>query len=114
MRNQIGTGTCTIGVNIPKDERDLLGQLANSANESISQLVRRMMLIGLEAKNPAAAKRLKEIRVRYYAGFCLALIFAGTVTQWLDVADDDAARRVRTVRGLKANRWSGRLEMEEV
>jgi len=95
MTNAIGTGTCNLSLNLPRDERAELGRLAFRAGaRSVGDYVRRLMLSGLERDDLESARRIKEIRQRYYGAALLAL-FIGLL---LTGEANDLRRARRSVR----------------
>ena len=77
MTNPIGTGTCNLTLNIPVDERAVLGKLAFQAGaKSVGDFLRSLVLRGLENQNATAARQVREIRRRYYGGALLVLFVA--------------------------------------
>jgi hypothetical protein len=78
MSHQIGTGTVNLSVNLPTDERAILGRLAFVRGESIGQFVRKLLLNGLAMESLTEAERVIEIRRQYY-GSALLVIFCGAL-----------------------------------
>lgn len=77
MTNQIGTGTCNVSINLPRDERTELGRLAfQSGAKSVGDFLRGLVLRGLEQENVEAARRVREIRARYYGSALLTIFLA--------------------------------------
>lgn len=105
MSHALGTGTANISINLPIDEKGEWGRLACAGNESLGNLIRRLMLRGLESELACAenaihreigfiswrgeilmfrraealrqtVRKVKEIRRTYY-GVMLALVFCG-------------------------------------
>jgi hypothetical protein len=121
MTNPIGSGTANLSINVPLDERRLWGRLAFLAIErgearSVGDYERKILAKGLEAQDPAAAARLREIRSRYYASTLAALLLVSGLSSWFD-RDQQVARRtsctVRIVRVVRAVRGRlGEYEME--
>jgi len=61
--NSIGSGTRNISINVPVDERDLLGKVVFAEGLSVGELVRKAYLAGLDART---AQEIREIRRKYY------------------------------------------------
>ena len=96
MTHALGTGTCNLPINLPVDERTILGQSAFRAGaRSIGAYARHLMLLGLERENSEAAARVKEIRQRYY-GAALAVIFMALMLHSWVVGTDETMRQTRT------------------
>jgi hypothetical protein len=116
----IGSGTANLSINVPIDERTLWGRLGFLAVErgeakSVSDFERKVLAKGLEAIDPAAAARLREIRSRYYAGTLAALLLASVAFPWFgSAADDTAARRSSSTVGVRLTVRRGRQELEEI
>jgi len=85
MTKSIPEWSSNLSVNVPKDERKLLGRLAAQRGaRSLAQYVKELIAIGLAAQCQASAAELREIRRRYY-GATLALLFiASLVATWRD------------------------------
>jgi hypothetical protein len=98
--NAIGTGTCNISINLPVDERSILGRLAfRMGFRSVGELNRHLIEAGLEKVDPQAAQEVKEIRRRYYGAAMLGAFLLAVV--W---GHDEARRpssRVRTGRSVE-------------
>jgi hypothetical protein len=114
----IGSGTANISINVPIDERTLLGRLAFQAIQrgearSAGDYQRQLIAKGLEAINPEAAARLREIRIRYYAGILAALIVASLCSSWFG-GDSATARRSPSTVGIRRVVRNGRRELKEV
>jgi hypothetical protein len=124
MTNPIGSGTANLSINVPLDERRLWGRLAFLAIErgearSVGDYERKILAKGLEASDPQAAARLREIRSRYYATTLAVLLTLGSISSWFSASSGEAARRtsstVRIVRVVRAVRGRlGEYEMEAV
>lgn len=99
MTNAIGSGTVNIAVNVPRDERDLLGQIAfRSGARSVGAFLRRCVAEQLEREDPASAARLRQIRRQYYgAAFCFIAFAVGLIC---NERQDYRAR----IRGRRAER----------
>lgn len=79
MTHPIGTSTCNITINVPKDERDILGRAAFAAgSKSVGDFLRVLILAGLETKDHASAERLRQVRREYY-GTVMLVIFCGAL-----------------------------------
>ena len=116
--NPIGSGTVNLSINVPADERALWGRLGFMAVErgearSVGDFERRVLLKGLEALDPDAAAKLKEIRIRYYAGILAALVVLSTFP-WFGFVDDGAARRSSSTIGIRFAIRAGRQELEAI
>jgi hypothetical protein len=75
MSNPIGTGTCNLSVNVPKDVRTVLGQAAFAADKSLGEFLKLHVIpAGLEAIDPIAAAKVRE-HLRGYYGALLTVIF---------------------------------------
>jgi hypothetical protein len=114
----IGSGTANLSINVPLDERALWGRLGFLAVErgearSVGDFERRVLLKGLEAVDPEAAAKLKEIRIRYYAGILAALIVASLCSSWFG-GDSATARRSPSTVGIRRVVRNGRRELKEV
>jgi hypothetical protein len=106
MSHTIGTGTRNLSVNVPTDERELWGQIAftfvqSGEAKSTGDFLRRVLLRGLEATDKRSAAKLKEIRVKYYAGTLTLLLALSTLLSWVDsfavTALRAGAQRVKVV-----------------
>ena len=76
MSHYIGTGTVNISVNVPLDERDVIGKAAFRKGLSIGSYMKRLVLLGMAVDDPARADELREVRKRYYGVLLTALFFA--------------------------------------
>lgn len=95
MTKEIGTGTVNLSINLPIDERTELGKLAFAAGaRSVGHFVRHLIVKGLESGDPEAARRLKEIRTRYY-GATLLTVFIVSLAVHPGQDLRRCARRVR-------------------
>jgi hypothetical protein len=112
----IGTGTRNLSVNVPTDERALWGQIAfhfvqSGEAKSTGDFIRRVLLRGLEATDKKSAAKLKEIRIRYYAGTLLLLLCASLLLSW--VSPTAAAPTLRARAQRVGVRSPGRSRAEE-
>lgn len=104
--NAIGTGTANFPVNVPVDERDFWRDLAaRSGAKSSGDLLRRMLLRGLEAHSKRDAETLREIRRRYYGAALLAL--------GLWIAVSGASEAMRPARACRITRTRTMRERSE-
>lgn len=105
--NAIGTGTVNLALNIPRDERLLLGRLAQEAGaKSVGEFVRQTLLAGLAVTNRGAADSVKAIRRHYYGTMnvmlaILSLSALFTATTMRRPTRTARATTVRTVRSRK-------------
>lgn len=83
MTNSIGTGTRNISLNVPTDERALLGRVAfRTGANSVGAFIRRCVAEQLEREDPASAAELRQIRRQYYgAAVCLVAFVVGLLCQ---------------------------------
>jgi hypothetical protein len=84
MTKPIPAWSTNLTVNIPQDERNLLGRLAVARGaRSVSAFVKRLLLLGLQQECQASAEQLREIRRRYYgresAAAVLLVLFCCTL-----------------------------------
>jgi hypothetical protein len=80
MTKSIGTGTCNLSVNIPLDERQILGRAAFQAGaKSVGDFVKAIMLRGLTVTDAEAAARVRGVRRMYYGLICLTAFIIGLV-----------------------------------
>lgn len=95
MTNSIGTGTANISINVPRDERLILGQAAFRAGaKSVGDFVRTLMIKGLTVTDCEAAADVRRVRRQYYGAIC-GLICLLTFTGGLLVGSRQEARRAR-------------------
>lgn len=87
----IPAGTVNLSINVPKDERSVLGQAAFAAGQSLNGYVKRLIARGLEAESPATAEKLREVRRQYY-GVTLLIVFCGALL----CGEAQELRRTRT------------------
>lgn len=79
MTKPIPAWSANLSVNMPKDERLLLGRLAMQRGaKSVGEFVKKLLLLGMEREDQQSAAQLREIRRRYY-GAALILIFGLTL-----------------------------------
>ena len=77
MTHDIPAWSANLSVNIPRDERDLLGRLATERGErSVGAFVKRLVLLGLDSEDAAGAAKVRAIRARYYAVVLLGIFSA--------------------------------------
>lgn len=80
MTNPLGTGTCNLSVNVPTDERQVIGQLAFRLGfKSVGDFMRHLVLSGLEREDTQSAQTVREIRRRYYGAAMLVLFLSAIV-----------------------------------
>lgn len=103
--NPIGTGTRNLSINAPVDWTALLGRVATRAGVSVGEFGRRMVERGLEAEDPAAAARLREIRKQYYGAAFLFIFSVSLVATWIEHDGTPQARACR-----RCPRRAGRFE----
>lgn len=60
--NALGFGTVNLAVNMPREERLILGRLAMSEDKSSGAFVKELLLAGLKVKCPEKAKEIERIR----------------------------------------------------
>jgi len=60
--NAIGSGTVNVSVNLLKSEKNILGKLALADDRSLSDFMRRMVVVGLRSYSPASASGMEEAR----------------------------------------------------
>ena len=92
----IPTWSANLAVNIPKDERALLGRLAaRLGKRSVGELVRGYIAQGVEKDDAKSAADLRQIRRQYYGA---ALLFVFGLGFAVSLADhhgfERACRRV--------------------
>jgi hypothetical protein len=74
-----------LSVNVPKDERELLGRLAASEGcRSLAQFVKGLIALGVAQKCQASAAELREIRRRYYGSILLLTFLGALAASWAD------------------------------
>lgn len=76
MTHALGYRTCNLSINVPKEERTVLGQAAFASGKSVSAFLKGLIEKGLESENAEAAVRLREVRRRYYGSLMLAIFAA--------------------------------------
>lgn len=105
MTHSLGKGTCNFPLNVTREERLILGQLAFSSDVSMGEFLRRMIRRGVALSDPEAAKRLARVR-RDRARCALMLsIFVGYI-----IFGGDMARRPRRI--ARIPRVSREIEIE--
>lgn len=105
MTNAIGTGTCNLPINLPVDCRAILGRSAVARGaRSTGAWVKRLLLRGLEAEDPKAARALRRALNAYYSGAFAVLVMASAVTAWWSRADFARARGSRSFARLMVAR----------
>jgi len=74
-----------MAINIPKDERALLGRLATRFGaRSVGGFVKELIALGLEAKCKLSAAELRKIRRQYYAAAFLVIFTCALAINWRD------------------------------
>ncbi len=106
MTKAIPAWSTNLAVNIPKDERALLGRLSvRFGARSVGALVKELIALGLAQKDAAAAQTLKGIRAQYYPALHLALLVFVGLHSCLDPQGmQRRGRRVRTAACVRAAR----------
>lgn len=117
--NSIGAGTCNISINVPTQERSIIGRAAfariqSGEFRSVGAYLRYLILRGMEVSDPDSALRLRAIRNGAMAFALFLLIGITTVLQWFDHGDDDSMLRARRGRSAAraAMRSAARARME--
>lgn len=109
--NPIPAWSTNLSVNVPKDERDLLGRMALQAGaRSVAQFVKEIIALGVAAKCAVSAKELREIRRRYYGATFLLLFSAGMVLAW--VHHDELLRGCRRCARRSGSRFEECVTVE--
>jgi hypothetical protein len=95
----MGAGTINLSLNLLNAERAIIGQLATENDESIGHFLRRHLIRSLEKENPAAARRLIEVRRQRRAA---ALLVVGMLAVAASFAPDSRMdlRRPSTTRSI--------------
>lgn len=101
--NPIPAWSTNLSVNMPQDERDLLGRMAAEAKaRSLAQFIKELIAHGVAARCARSARELAEIRRRYY-GAALLLLFSGALAvAWVNHEEQSlrACRRCSRRPGL--------------
>jgi hypothetical protein len=87
MTHSIGSGTVNLTINVPIDER--------LQARSVGDLVKRLLLRGLELEDAATAVRVREIRRRYY-GIAMLAVGLLAVAETFSPDSGTEMRRART------------------
>lgn len=61
--NRLGRGTVNVAVNLPAEERAILGRLSMKRDVSIGAIMRDLMLEGLKQHHPTEAMQVWHIRI---------------------------------------------------
>lgn len=96
--NSIGAGTCNVPVNMPLEERLILGRLACERHISTGELIRRLIDRAIRFEDRTAAGAIRRVRMerrRIKAGVLVALVVLGLFTE------RDILRPARMLRGRR-------------
>jgi hypothetical protein len=115
----IGSGTVNMPVNMPIDERSILGRVAGPGR--MGEFFREMYLVGLRIRHPEVARRIEEVRAKYYgnkaeidraaaSSVLLALVLLVTALEWLGADQDLRRPRAQRVRVCRVCRVGRRVE----
>lgn len=99
--NAIGIKTHNLCVNIPIEENSVYDELAREFRGK-GQLVRHLLLKGLEASYGAAAQHVKEHRRQYYGAALFSFFVVIMVHSW--ESHEEYARRGRSGRRVREER----------
>lgn len=81
MTHPIGTGTKNITYNGPTDEWELLHRMAGDMGVKFGELLKRLVLAGADATDPATAARIRSARQKYYGAVLVGLFLGLLFTQ---------------------------------
>jgi hypothetical protein len=96
VTHSIGSGTVNLTINVPIDERLLLGRASVRLQaRSVGDLVKRLLLRGLELEDAATAVQVREIRRRYY-GIAMLAVGLLAVAETFSPGSGTEMRRART------------------
>lgn len=84
MTNPQGPGTVNIGVNVPAEERAILGRLALETDRSIGAVIRDLLITGLRQTRPDVADQVQQVRHSRRAGLLAIAVILAAAT-WFSI-----------------------------